>query len=317
MIKQEIATIYNRPLFALLQEASTVHQQNNDPDIELCRLISVKTGGCTEDCAYCAQSNHNPSEIKINPLLALVEVEKIAQEAAQKGIKRICLGAAYKTPPSSALKRACEYITAIKHHGLETCATFGELTFAQAQQLKAAGLDYYNHNLDTSPKYYPEIVTTHSFDDRLTTLGNIAAAGLNICCGGILGLGESRDDRISFIHALTRLPVAPHSIPVNTLVKIAGTPLTDREELDKFELLRTIATLRLIFPKSRIRLSAGRAQLSQLEQTLCFLCGANSIFYGDKLLTADNATPDSDKELLRQLGLNPVSTKPGDTANAE
>ncbi len=298
-----IQKLYQQPFLELIYQAAQVQKDNfKSSDIEMCQLVSVKTGGCPEDCAYCSQSNQSESEIKLNPLLPVSEVEAIAKSAKERGIKRICMGAAYKNPTSAAIGRSCEYIAAIKKHGLETCATLGSLTEAQALTLKQAGLDYYNHNIDTSPEYYSQVITSRTFNDRLDTINHVGAAGIKVCCGGILGMGESQDDRISFIHALTVLPYAPSSIPINMLVKIAGTKLAEVADLDKFELLRTIATTRILFPTTRIRLSAGRDQLSELEQALCFLAGANSIFYGDKLLTAPNNARHADLELLAKLG---------------
>jgi biotin synthase len=300
-----IQKLYQQPFLELIYQAAQVQKDNfKSSDIEMCQLISVKTGGCPEDCAYCSQSNQSESEIKLNPLLPVSEVEAIAKSAKERGVKRICMGAAYKTPTSAAIWRSCEYIAAIKKHGLETCATLGSLTKAQALILKQAGLDYYNHNIDTSPEYYSQVITSRTFNDRLDTINHVGAAGIKVCCGGILGMGESQDDRISFIHALTVLPYAPSSIPINMLVKIAGTKLAEVADLDKFELLRTIATTRVLFPTTRIRLSAGRDQLSELEQALCFLAGANSIFYGDKLLTAPNNARHADLELLAKLSSN-------------
>ncbi len=300
-----IRKLYQQPFLELLYQAAQVQKDNfKSSDIEICQLISVKTGGCPEDCAYCSQSNQSESEIKLNPLLPVSEVEAIAKSAKERGVKRICMGAAYKNPTTAAIQRSCEYITAIKKHGLETCATLGSLTETQALTLKQAGLDYYNHNIDTSPEYYSQVITSRTFNDRLDTIQHVGAAGIKVCCGGILGMGETQDDRVSFIHALTVLPYAPSSIPINMLVKIAGTKLAEVADLDKFELLRTIATTRILFPTTRIRLSAGRDQLSELEQALCFLAGANSIFYGDKLLTAPNNARHADLELLAKLGSN-------------
>lgn len=300
-----IRKLYQQPFLELLYQTAQVQKDNfKSSDIEMCQLISVKTGGCPEDCAYCSQSNQSESEIKLNPLLPVSEVEAIAKSAKERGVKRICMGAAYKNPTSTAIGRCCEYIAAIKKHGLETCATLGSLTETQALTLKQAGLDYYNHNIDTSPEYYSQVITSRTFNDRLDTIQHVGAAGIKVCCGGILGMGETQDDRVSFIHALTVLPYAPSSIPINMLVKIAGTKLAEVADLDKFELLRTIATTRILFPTTRIRLSAGRDQLSELEQALCFLAGANSIFYGDKLLTAPNNARHADLELLAKLGSN-------------
>ncbi len=305
MIKEEdIAVIYQQPMLQLITKAREIHQKNFSDEIELCQLISIKTGGCPEDCGYCSQSIYNNSEIKLNALLPIEEIRSTVIEAKKNGVKRICMGAAYKSPNTSSLKRITEYIKLIKEYELETCATLGNLSTEQANQLKDAGLDYYNHNIDSSPEYYKQIVTTHSFQDRLDTINNVGNAGIKVCCGGIMGMGESTDDRIKFIFALTQLSHEPTSIPINTLVKIAGTKLSNVEDLDKLELIRVIATIRILFPRSKIRLSAGRNTLNDIEQTMCFMSGANSIFFGDKLLTADNNNQYADKVLLDKLGVN-------------
>ncbi|MFN7094490.1 MAG: biotin synthase BioB, partial [Burkholderiales bacterium] len=293
--KQHILEIYQQPFIQLITKSRQIHEQNFKDDIELCKLISVKTGGCPEDCAYCSQSIQNSSEIKINSLLPLEDVEQIVQEAKTNGVKRICMGGAYKTPSSSALKHVVKYISIIKKYGLESCATLGSLTLHQAKELKNAGLDYYNHNIDTSPEYYSNIITTRTFQDRIDTINNTGLAGIKVCCGGIIGMGENREDRISFIHALTKLAFSPSSIPINTLVRIPGTKLANTPALDKFELVRIIATIRILFPQARIRLSAGRGDLSDIEQAMCFMSGANSIFFGEKLLTATNNKPSLDE----------------------
>lgn len=301
--KLQIAEIYHQPYLKLATQARNIHTLNFNDEIELCQLVSIKTGGCPEDCSYCSQSIKNSSEIKINPLLPVQEVESLVKKAKLNGVKRICMGAAYKSPTNSALERMTKYIKIIKENGLESCATMGSLTHTQAKELKDAGLDYYNHNIDTSPEYYSTIISTRTFQDRIDTINNIGKVGIKVCCGGILGLGESEDDRISFIHALTELPFSPTSIPINTLVKIAGTKLENVKPLDKIELIRVIATIRILFPQTMIRLSAGRNELTEVEQTMCFMCGANSIFFGDKLLTTDNNTPNSDNKLLTKLGI--------------
>lgn len=298
-----IKNIYDKKFINLVFEAYAEHSKNFADDIEMCQLISVKTGGCPEDCGYCSQSNKHDSEIKLNALLPLDEVEKTVIEAKKNGVKRVCMGASYKSPNSSALDKSCEYIKIVKKHGLETCLTLGSLSLDQTQKLKDAGLDYYNHNIDTSPEYYKEVVTTRTFQDRIDTINHVGNAGIKVCCGGIIGMGESQDDRISFIHALTQLPHTPDSIPINMHVKVAGTRLFDTPVIDKFELVRTIATVRILFPNTRIRLSAGRRELTDLEQTLCFMAGANSIFFGDKLLTAYNNEKPSDISLLEKLGV--------------
>lgn len=297
-----IGAIYKKQLFELVDQAYHVHRDNFAAGIELCQLISVKTGGCPEDCSYCSQSIKYNTEIKVNPLLPLEEVKEQVMLAKEHGVTRICLGAGYRSPNSKALDKVCEYIDAIKQNGLESCATLGSLSLEQAQQLKEAGLDYYNHNIDTSPEYYDKVITTRTFQDRIVTINNVGEAGIKVCCGGILGLGESVEDRISFIHALTVLPYQPDSIPINTLVAIPGTPLANAEKLDKMEIVRAIATVRILFPKTKVRLTAGRSELSDLEQSMCFMAGANSIHYGAKLLTTPNNNQNSDKQLLQKLG---------------
>lgn len=300
----EISKIYKQQLFSLIDQAYHVHKENSATDIELCQLINVKTGGCPEDCGYCSQSNKHNTELKLSPLMSVEEVNQLVIDAKTNGVKRMCLGAAYKSPNNKALDRTCEYIGTIKQHGMESCVTLGSLSYVQAKKLKDAGLDYYNHNIDTSPEYYDKVVTTRKFQDRIDTINNVGQAGIKICCGGILGLGESIDDRISFIHALTTLPYKPDSIPINLLVPIKGTPLANADKLDKMELIRTIATVRILFPYTRVRLTAGRSTLSELEQSMCFMAGANSIHYGDKLLTTPNNDQNEDKQLLRKLGVN-------------
>jgi biotin synthase len=304
LLEDKITEIYEQPILNLVGQARNIHQENFVDDIELCQLISVKTGGCPEDCAYCSQSNSNQSEIKINPLLPLEEVERVVLEAKTKGVKRVCMGAGYKSPTASAISKVSQYIGIIKQNGLEACATLGSLTMEQAVELKTAGLDYYNHNIDTSPEFYPEVITTRTFQDRVDTIANVGMAGIKVCSGGILGMGETRLDRISFIRALTNLPFVPQSIPINMLVKVPGTKLANVESLDKFELIRVIATIRILFPQTRIRLSAGRLELTELEQAMCFMSGANSIFYGEKLLTTSNNNENSDTSLLAKLGMS-------------
>lgn len=299
-----IKNIYDKSFLELVAGAYSRHVKHFAGDIEMCQLISVKTGGCPEDCGYCAQSNKHEAEIKLNALLPLDEVEKTVIEAKKNGVKRICMGAGYKSPNSSAMEKSCEYIKIVKKHGLETCMTLGSLSAAQTDQLKTAGLDYYNHNIDTSPEYYQEVVTTRTFQDRIDTINHVGQAGIKVCCGGIIGMGETKEDRISFIHALTRLQYVPDSIPINMHVKVPGTRLANTPVIDKFELVRTIATVRILFPHTRVRLSAGRRELTDLEQSLCFMAGANSIFFGDKLLTADNNEKPADLELLAKLGLH-------------
>lgn len=306
-LKDEITTVYTKPLLELVATAYKVHGENFASDIEMCELISVKTGGCPEDCGYCAQSIKYSTAVESNPLLPLEIVKSRIEQAKANGASRVCLGAGYRSPSQRALDTVIEYVKLIKENGLEACATLGGLNEIQAKELKQAGLDYYNHNIDTSPEYYAEVVSTRSFDDRLATIENIANAGLKVCCGGIIGMGESREDRISFIAALLNMPALPDSIPVNCLVPVDGTPLAPKANLDKIELIRLIATLRIYFPATRIRLSAGRNKLSEAEQAFCFMAGANSIFCGEKLLTTPNISQSKDQILFAKLGLNNAS----------
>lgn len=300
----EIKKIYDSQLFELVNKAHEIKVKNFPLDMEICQLVSVKTGGCTEDCGYCSQSNYHKSEIKLNALLPVAEVERQAKIASENGVQRMCLGAAYRSPSKSTIARACDYIRVIKKYNLETCVTLGMLSEEDAKLLKEAGLDYYNHNIDTSEEYYPKVVTTHTFQDRVDTIRNVGEAGLKVCCGGIIGMGESKEDRINFIKALSNLPYVPDSIPINLLSKIEGTKFANIDDIDKIELVRVIATSRILFPTSRIRLSAGRVNLSELEQAMCFMAGANSIFVGDKLLTTINNKQNSDAKLLSKLALN-------------
>jgi len=300
----QITEIYTCSLLSLVARAYQVHTANFPADIEMCELISVKTGGCPEDCGYCAQSIKYKTDLEANALLPLATVKERVETAKANGASRVCLGAGYKSPNKRAMDQVIEYVRLIKANGLEACATLGALNEEQAQQLRDAGLDYYNHNIDTSPEYYSKVVTTRTFADRLTTIENISKAGLKVCCGGIIGMGESRTDRIRFIEALLNLPAKPDSIPVNCLVPVSGTPLAKDANLDKIELVRIIATLRIYFPDTRIRLSAGRNKLSEVEQAFCFMAGANSIFCGEKLLTTPNVAQNKDLQLLTKLGLS-------------
>lgn len=302
---EEVAAIYGLPLTELVFRAQTVHRQHFAPDeLEACVLLNIKSGGCPEDCAYCSQSaRHDGPQKKGTPMLTVAEVRAAAREAKQRGATRFCMGAAFRAPKQRQLEQAAEMIAAVREEGLETCMTLGMLDEAQARFLKQAGLDYYNHNIDTSPEYYGEIITTRSMEDRLTTLRAVAAAGINICCGGIIGLGETRADRISMLHLLATLPAHPASVPINRLVAIEGTPLANATPPEPFEMVRTIATARILMPRSRIRLAAGRREMSDEAQALCYLAGANSIFLGERLLTTGNPAPDDDEKLFHRLGM--------------
>ena len=293
-----------KPFFELIYEAYSVHRKNFDvQDMEFCTLSSIKTGACPEDCAYCPQSGHYNTGLKKEKLIAIETVLSQAKCAKAAGAKRFCMGAAWKNPPKKDFPAVLEMVREVKKLGLETCVTLGMLDEAQAHQLKAAGLDFYNHNLDTSPEYYDAIISTRTYQDRIDTIGHVASAGINVCCGGILGMGESRADRINMLLALHQLPQMPQSIPINKLIPIKGTPLEYADPLDHFEFIKTIAITRLMFPTSKIRLSAGREEMSDEIQAWCFMAGANSIFIGDKLLTAKNPSQNRDAQLLQSLSI--------------
>ena len=267
-------------------------------------MLSIKTGACPEDCGYCSQSSKNDAEVERERLLPLEEVIEKAQLAKDNGASRFCMGAAWRNPTDKNLEKVIDMITAVKDIGMETCVTLGMLTEKQSQRLKDAGLDYYNHNLDTSPEHYGDIITTRTYQDRLDTLEHVRNANINVCSGGILGMGEEREDRVSLLQQLSNLPQHPDSVPINMLVQVEGTPLHGVDKLEPLEFIRTIATARIIMPESVVRLSAGRAEMSDETQALCFLAGANSIFYGDKLLTTDNPAESHDQQLFNKLGLN-------------
>ena len=303
-----VQALLDRPLLDLVFEAQSVHRQHwPEGDIELATLLSVKTGGCPENCGYCPQSAEFDTGVKAQKMLEVDEVLQAAQAAKQAGATRFCMGAAWRAPKDRDIEKMGERIAAVKALGLQTCATLGMLEEHQALALKDAGLDYYNHNLDTAPDYYDSIIHTRQYQDRLDTLEHVRDAGLKTCCGGIVGMGETRRDRASLLHALATLPEHPDSLPVNALVPVAGTPLGDRisreGEIDAIEFVRTVAVARLVCPASVVRLSAGREGMTPELQALCFLAGANSIFYGDKLLTTGNPDTEADLDLLRRLGL--------------
>jgi biotin synthase len=303
----EIGALFDLPFPELMFRAQRVHRQHFDPtEVQVSTLLSIKTGGCPEDCAYCPQSARYHSGVAAEKLMALDAVVAEARAAKSAGASRFCMGAAWRSPKDRDLEHVCEMVEVVKALGLETCATLGMLTGQQAQRLKHAGLDFYNHNLDTSPEFYGEIITTRVYQDRLETLEHVRDAGINVCCGGIVGMGESRADRIGMIAALASLPVHPESVPINMLVRVAGTPLADAPPLDPFEFVRTIAVARITMPHSVVRLSAGREDMSEETQALCFIAGANSIFYGPKLLTTANPERDRDRALMEKLGLSPM-----------
>jgi biotin synthase len=307
-----IEALFDLPFNELLYRAQVVHRRHFDPsEVQLSTLLSIKTGGCSEDCGYCSQSARHATGLESQALMPLAEVVAAARAARAGGATRFCMGAAWRGPKDKDLKPVLEMIRAVKALGLETCGTLGLLKDGQAEQLAAAGLDYYNHNLDTSRAHYARVIHTHSYDDRLDTLRKVRGAGMKICSGGIVGMGESRRDRAAFLAELAALDPPPESVPINLLVKIPGTPLSEVPALEPLEFVRTIAVARLVLPASYVRLSAGRQQMPDHLQALCFLAGANSVFYGERLLTALNAGPDADRALLEKLGLRPAALASG------
>ena len=299
--------MFRLPFMELLFQAAHVHRQYFDPcRIQLATLCSIKTGGCPEDCGYCPQSAFYDTPVESQPMMTVEEVVNAARAAKANGASRFCMGAAWRGPKDADLEHTLQMVKEIKALGLETCATFGLLQEGQAEKLKSAGLDYYNHNLDTSPENYSSIIQTRDYDDRLDTLGKVRNAGLSVCCGGIIGMNETRRDRAGLIAALANLDPQPESVPFNTLVKVSGTPLEEAEELDWTEFVRTIAVARIALPRSYVRLSAGRLTMPEAMQALCFLAGANSIFYGDKMLTTDNPNVLNDRQLMAKLDLLPI-----------
>ena len=302
--KQEISGLFELPFNDLLFRAQTVHRQHFDPNqVQVSTLLSIKTGACPEDCGYCSQSARNDAEVERERLLPLDEVIEKAQIAKDNGASRFCMGAAWRNPTDKNLDKVIDMIIAVKGLGLETCVTLGMLTNEQTQRLKDAGLDYYNHNLDTSPEYYGDIITTRTYQDRLDTLQHVRDANINVCSGGILGMGEKPEDRVSLLQQLANLPQHPESVPNNMLVQVKGTPLHGVEKLEALDFVRTVAVARILMPESYVRLSAGRTEMSDETQALCFFAGANSIFYGDKLLTTDNPDQNHDQLLFNKLGL--------------
>ncbi|MGD8785266.1 MAG: biotin synthase BioB [Thioalkalispiraceae bacterium] len=303
----EIEALFSQPFAELMFAAQTVHRAHFNPnEVQVSSLLSIKTGRCSEDCAYCPQSVRYDTELESEPLMPLDEVIKAAKTAKQNGASRFCMGAAWRRPKDKDLDKVIDMVKAVKQEGLESCLTLGMLTEAQTQRLKDAGLDYYNHNLDSSPEYYQEIITTRTYQDRLDTLGHVRNAGINVCCGGILGMGESRKDRIGLLRELANQNPHPESVPINMLVRVEGTPLEAAEDFDPLEFIRSIAVARILMPTSHVRLSAGREEMSDEMQTLCFLAGANSIFYGEKLLTTPNPSANHDMELFKKLGMQTV-----------
>ena len=302
--RDEVRALFALPFPELIFRAAQVHRDNFDPsEVQISTLLSIKTGGCPEDCAYCPQSAKFDTGVKAEKLMDLEVVLAEARAAKAGGASRFCMGAAWRSPKDRDLDKVCDMIEGVKALGMETCVTLGMLTGEQARRLKTCGLDYYNHNLDTSPEFYGEIITTRTYQDRIDTLAYVRSAGINVCCGGIVGMGEKLDDRIGMIATLASLPVHPESVPINMLVRVEGTPLAAAAAIDSLDFVRTIAVARITMPASMVRLSAGREDMSEETQALCFLAGANSIFYGPKLLTTPNPGRDRDMALLDKLGL--------------
>lgn len=301
---EEINQLFKRPLLDLLFEAQSIHRQHFAPnEVQRSTLLSIKTGSCPEDCGYCPQSAHHNADLKKEKLFDLEEVLVKAKIAKANGSTRFCMGAAWRKPPKKELHQVAEMVRGVKALGMETCVTLGMLDEDDVIQLKEAGLDYYNHNLDTSPEYYEKIISTRSYQDRLDTLEKVRNAGINVCCGGIVGMGETPEDRSKLLQQLANLPQHPQSVPINRLVAVKGTPLQAIQEMDAFDFIRTLAVARILMPKSMLRLSAGRESMSDEMQALCFMAGANSIFYGEKLLTTPNPETDRDVTLFNKLGL--------------
>lgn len=306
----EIAALFDLPFNDLMFQAQTVHRQHFEPNVvQVSTLLSIKTGNCPEDCNYCSQSGHHDTKLQPEKKIAVDKVLAAAAEAKANGSSRFCMGAAWRNPHDRDMPYVLELVQGVKAMGLETCMTLGMLTANQAERLGEAGLDYYNHNLDTSREHYPNVITTRTYDDRLNTLEHVRASGMKVCSGGILGLGEQRADRVGLLHELATLPIHPESVPINMLVPVAGTPLANAPQISVLEWVRTIAVARIIMPQSYIRLSAGREALSDSDQAMAFMAGANSIFYGEKLLTTPNADTGRDNQLFETLGLTREAPK--------
>jgi biotin synthase len=302
----ELQSLYHQPLFDLISQSRAVHLQHwRGEEVQRCSLLSIKTGGCSEDCAYCAQSAHYSTGVERERLLSTEDVMAAAKRAHAQGATRFCMGAAWRgvRAGSEKFERVLEIVREVSQLGMEVCVTLGEIGSVEAHKLKAAGVTAYNHNIDTSPEFYPEIVSTHRFQHRLDTIAAVQESGMSVCCGGIIGMGESETDRLRMLEVLSNFDPPPESVPINCLMAMPGTPLADQPPVDIFELVRLVAVTRIVLPKARVRLAAGRTRLSREGQALCFFAGANSIFYGDKLLTAKNPGADADVALLRDLGL--------------
>ncbi len=308
--RDEVEALLDLPFSDLVFRAQQVHREHFDPNrVQVSTLLSIKTGACPEDCGYCPQSAHHPVDLERERLLPLEEVQEAARGAREHGATRFCMGAAWRNPTDRNLERVIEMVRAVREQGLETCMTLGMLTPQQARRLAEAGLDYYNHNLDTSPEFYGEVITTRTYQERLDTLEHVREAGMSVCTGGILGMGESRRDRAGLLQQLACLPRHPESVPVNQLVQVEGTPLHGTEALDPFEFVRTVAVARILMPQSHVRLSAGRTDMSDEMQALCFLAGANSIFHGERLLTTPNPEANHDRTLFQRLGIQPEAAE--------
>jgi biotin synthase len=304
---EEIVALFELPFSDLIYRAQTVHREHFDPNaVQVSTLLSIKTGGCSEDCGYCPQAARYHTDVEAEPLMPLDEVLSAARAAKESGASRFCMGAAWRSPKQRDLEPVLKMIAEVKAMGLETCATLGMLKDGQAEQLKEAGLDYYNHNLDTAPEFYGDVITTRTYQDRLDTLDRVRDADINVCCGGIIGMGESRNQRAGLLAQLANMERPPESVPINLLTQVEGTPLHGTAELDPFEFVRTIAAARITMPKSYVRLSAGRQSMHEGIQALCFIAGANSIFYGEKLLTTGNPEAEADKRLFSKLGIHPA-----------
>ena len=303
----QIVELFELPFSDLIHRAQNVHRENFDPNaVQVSTLLSIKTGGCSEDCGYCPQAARYHTDVENEPLMPIDEVLAAARAAKESGASRFCMGAAWRSPKQKDLEPVLKMISEVKAMGLQTCATLGMLKEGQAAQLKDAGLDYYNHNLDTAPEFYGDVITTRTYQDRLDTLDSVREADINVCCGGIIGMGESRNQRAGLIAQLANMERPPESVPINLLPQVEGTPLHGVEDLDQFEFIRTIAAARITMPKSFVRLSAGRQSMHEGIQALCFIAGANSIFYGEKLLTTGNPEAETDKQLFAKLGLHPI-----------
>jgi biotin synthase len=304
---EEVLKLFSMPFSDLIFKSSSVHRQFHNPnEVQISTLLSIKTGACPENCKYCPQSAHYDTGLEKESLMAIDKILESAENAKKAGASRFCMGAAWRSLHDRDVEKICEIVEAVKETGLETCMTLGMLTDSQSKKLKEAGLDYYNHNIDSSEEFYSEIISTRNFSDRLNTLKNVREAGLNVCSGGIVGMGEAREDRAKMLIVLANLPKQPESVPINMLVKVKGTPLANAANLDPFEFIRTIAVARIMMPKSKVRLSAGREEMNEQTQALCFLAGANSIFYGEKLLTTQNPQTQKDQELFAKLGIKGV-----------